>query len=59
MIKFHDLRTVLFPFKVDTNARRLGLTKDIDLGICGDANLAAKEILAAFNSLPSKVNYSN
>merc|ERR1719259_997967 len=27
--------------QIDTNARRLGLTKDITLGICGDAKQAA------------------
>ena len=31
-------------FQVDINARRLGLTKDIDIGICGDAKLASLEL---------------
>ena len=30
--------------QVDTAHRRLGLTKDINIGICGDAKLAAEEI---------------
>ena len=30
--------------QVDTAHRRLGLTKDINVGICGDAKLAAEEI---------------
>ena len=30
--------------QVDTVARRLGLTKNIDIGICGDAKMAADAI---------------
>merc|ERR1712241_1285656 len=30
--------------QVDTVARRLGLTKPIDIGICGDAKMAAEAI---------------
>ena len=30
--------------QVDTVARRLGLTKNIDIGICGDAKMAAEAI---------------
>ena len=29
---------------MDTVARRLGLTKNIDIGICGDAKMAAEAI---------------
>merc|ERR1719334_1293490 len=32
--------------QVDTVARRLGLTKNIDIGICGDAKMAAEAISA-------------
>jgi sulfoacetaldehyde acetyltransferase len=31
--------------QVDTNARKLGLVKEISVGVCGDAKSAAKEIL--------------
>ena len=31
---------------MDTVARRLGLTKNIDIGICGDAKMAAEAISA-------------
>ena len=30
--------------QVDISARRLGLTKEVDVGVCGDAALAAAEI---------------
>ena len=30
--------------QIDSNPRRLGLTKDIDIGICGDAKLASLEL---------------
>ena len=32
--------------QVDVAPRRLGLTKDIDIGICGDAKLASEAIIA-------------
>jgi sulfoacetaldehyde acetyltransferase len=32
--------------QVETNHRRLGLTKDIDVGLCGDAKLAAEALSA-------------
>jgi len=37
--------------QVDISARRLGLTKDIDIGICGDAKLAAEAISAHLQNL--------
>jgi thiamine pyrophosphate-dependent acetolactate synthase large subunit-like protein len=42
--------------QVDTNHRRLGLTKDIDIGICGDARLATKEITALLHSSSTKAD---
>ena len=33
------------------NHRRLGLTKDINVGICGDARMASTEILSRLQSL--------
>jgi len=38
--------------QIDTAHRRLGLTKDIDVGICGDARLAAQAIAANINQEP-------
>ena len=37
--------------QVDIAHRRLGLTKDINVGICGDAKLAAEEIKNQLGSL--------
>ena len=37
--------------QVDTAHRRLGLTKDINVGICGDAKLAAEEIANLLGSM--------
>merc|ERR1719402_687423 len=36
--------------QIDTNARRLGLTKDITVGICGDAKQAANVLLNHLSS---------
>ena len=32
--------------QVDTAARRLGLSKDIDIGVCGDVKLAAEALFS-------------
>lgn len=37
--------------QVDIAHRRLGLTKDIDIGICGDAKLAAETLAAHLQSM--------
>lgn len=39
--------------QVDTAHRRLGLTKDIHVGICGDARLAADAIAAIIKQVPN------
>ncbi len=36
---------------MDTVHRRLGLTKDIDVGICGDAKLAGEALISNLSSL--------
>eukprot|EP00095_Tigriopus_kingsejongensis_P004132 maker-scaffold122_size333723-snap-gene-2.38 protein:Tk04132 transcript:maker-scaffold122_size333723-snap-gene-2.38-mRNA-1 annotation:"acetolactate synthase large subunit" len=42
--------------QVDVNARRLGLTKDIDIGICGDARMAAQSLLEICGDSPQCLN---